>query len=149
MFGERDILYFEPFFFKNGNQAKNKYFVVLKHTGIETLLATLPSSRDFVPKNAENLEGCIDLFDSSFNCYVISNTTQVTECGKSFPLKTFIYGHQIEEYLVKDLEVQYPKEGVNYSRWGKMDATVFSNLISCLSTSRVVKNKFKRKLLVK
>jgi hypothetical protein len=30
MFDEGTIIYFDPFYFKNGNAAKPKYFVVLK-----------------------------------------------------------------------------------------------------------------------
>jgi len=29
MYSLKNILYFKPFYFKNGNPAKNKYFIVL------------------------------------------------------------------------------------------------------------------------
>ncbi len=146
MFDDRDILYFNPFFFKNGNRAKKKYFVVLKRLDDEALLAALPSSKDFVPSDADDQEGCIDLYASGFNCYLFAATTVITECGKRFPLKTYIYGHQIEEYMIQELNELYPMERGHYFRWGKMNRRVFEALIDCLRTSRVVKNKYRRKL---
>ncbi len=50
MLTQRNILYFKPFYFKNGNAAKNKYFVVLSSQNDNTVLATLPTSKDHVPK---------------------------------------------------------------------------------------------------
>ncbi|SDG02103.1 hypothetical protein SAMN04487996_114155 [Dyadobacter soli] len=47
MGGEGDILYFDLFYFKNGKTPKAKYFIVLKTTGTTTVIASLPSSRDF------------------------------------------------------------------------------------------------------
>jgi len=32
MLEEGNIIYFDPFYFKNGNTAKRKYFIVLKNT---------------------------------------------------------------------------------------------------------------------
>lgn len=58
---EADILYFEPFYFKNGNISKNKYFVVLKCFATSNLLASLPTSKDFVPARNMKPEGCIEL----------------------------------------------------------------------------------------
>jgi hypothetical protein len=31
IYTEANIIYFEPFYFKNGNTAKEKYLLVLKH----------------------------------------------------------------------------------------------------------------------
>lgn len=48
MYQKGNIIYFTPFYFKNGNTPKPKYFVVLSVSESETILASLPSSRDYI-----------------------------------------------------------------------------------------------------
>jgi hypothetical protein len=98
MFKEGSIIYFDPFYFKNGNTAKPKYFVVLKNQADFTILAALPTRTDSVPKNEEIANGCIELPLINLNCFVFSNDIIITDCGKTFDFKTHIYGHQIESY---------------------------------------------------
>lgn len=51
MFEEGNIIYFDPFYFKNGNTAKSKYFIVLKNVkDSNTILASLPTRRDSIPE---------------------------------------------------------------------------------------------------
>ena len=64
MFKEGNILYFDPFYFDNGNTPKPKYFLVLKEVGGQLVLASLPTSHDHIPSNKEKVHGCID--DSTF-----------------------------------------------------------------------------------
>lgn len=42
MFTPGNILYFTPFYFKNGAPSKNKYFIVLKDVDGQLVLASLP-----------------------------------------------------------------------------------------------------------
>ncbi|MGF1565418.1 MAG: hypothetical protein ACFCUH_08625 [Flavobacteriales bacterium] len=49
MFQEATIVYFDPFYFKNGNVAKPKYFIVLKRFNEQQLLASLPTRKDAIP----------------------------------------------------------------------------------------------------
>ena len=72
MFSERDILYFSPFYFKNGNKPKNKFFVVLKELDGKTIIASLPTSHDHIPKQSEVDRGCIEIIESCLNCFVMS-----------------------------------------------------------------------------
>jgi hypothetical protein len=50
MIEERNLIYFDPFYFKNGNTAKPKYFVVLKQLGSKSVLASLPTRKDNIPR---------------------------------------------------------------------------------------------------
>ena len=43
MYEAGDLLKFSPFEFKNGSQAKPKYFIVLGHIDEKVMMATLPS----------------------------------------------------------------------------------------------------------
>ncbi len=71
MLKEGFILYFTPFYFNNGNTAKPKFFIVLKEADKNNfLLAALPTSKDSVPTKDEKEEGCIELPDINFNCFV-------------------------------------------------------------------------------
>lgn len=143
---EGSILYFDPFYFKNGNTAKKKYFLVLKDIDDVSILASLPTSRDTIPADKVIENGCIELPDINLNCYVVSANTEVTKCGKMFPVPTFIYGHQIDEYQKSLMEDIYPLEGTDYFVWGEMKIEIFSELIKCLKASKSVKRKYKRSL---
>ena len=146
MFLEGVIFYFTPFYFKNGNTAKQKYFVVLKNNHKSILIALLPTSKNFIPINEQNKNGCIDLPDKNLNCFVFLNNLVVTECGKRFERTTHLYGHQMEDYNINDMLEIYPNEGRDYIIWGKMKSTLFNELLNCFKNSKSVKNKY-RKLL--
>ena len=140
------IIYFDPFYFKNGNTAKSKYFVVIKKINDETILASLPTSKDCIPENLLIDDGCIEESSIGVNCFTFSEKTTVTNCGKCFPRKTFIYGVQLDTYNHKHLVENYIIEGVDYIVFGKMRKQIFQELISCLKNSKIVKRKFKRML---
>ena len=144
MFEEGTIIYFDPFYFKNGNTAKPKYFVVLKNQENKQVLASLPTRTDSIPKKEEIDDGCIELPSINFNCFVISTHTKVTDSGKSFDFETHIYGHEIDDYEVSFLKEIYPLENTNYEIWGKMKQDLFLSLIECLKYSKTVKRKYRR-----
>lgn len=146
MFTEGDILYFDPFYFKNGNPAKAKYFIVLAVTSTNTVLATLPSSKDFVPAGQAIEPGCIEIQIANFNCYVFSAGQPVATNGWAFPRNTFVYGQQLDEYSLYDLLSRYPVAGLDYEIKGRLTTDEFNRLRACLATSASVKRKFKRML---
>lgn len=143
MFHEGNIIYFDPFYFKNGNTAKPKYFVVLKMLDHEWLMASLPTRRDSVPESKTVENGCVELPEINLNCFVISNNNEVTECGKRFDFTTYLYGHQIDDYEIAELKQIYPNEGSDYIIWGKMKLEIFEKLIDCFKKSKSVKRKYK------
>lgn len=144
MLTEGNILYFDPFYFKSGNKSKAKYFVVLKIFGGNFVLASLPTSIDTIPQKYELEFGCLELPNINFHCFVFQPNISVTECGRSFPLRTLLFGHQLDEYSIQILNSVYPVEGVDYTVWGKLRPDVFQDLLSCFRTSQSVKRKYKR-----
>lgn len=144
MFKEGNIIYFDPFYFKNGNTAKPKYFVVLKNQNGKNILASLPTRKDSIPQKEEVENGCIELPLINLNCFVISENIEITDCGKYFDFKTHIYGHQIDDYEVSILKEIYPLENTDYEIWGKMKEDLFLSLIECLKNSKSVKRKYKK-----
>ncbi|PWH84750.1 hypothetical protein [Brumimicrobium oceani] len=146
MFKEGIIIYFDPFYFKNGNTAKPKYFVVLKNQNEQNILASLPTRKDSIPQKEEIDNGCIELPSINLNCFVISNKIEITKCGKTFDFKTHIYGHQIESYKTAFLKEIYPIENADYEIWGEMKKEIFTSLIECLKNSKSVKRKYRKML---
>jgi len=144
MFKEGTIIYFDPFYFKNGNTAKPKYFVVLKNQADQNILASLPTRTYSIPQKEEIDNGCIELPSINLNCFVISDDIEVTECGKTFDFKTHIYGHQIDDYEIKFLKEIYPLENNDYEIWGEMKDELFLSLIECLKNSKSVKRKYRK-----
>lgn len=144
MFEEGTIIYFDPFYFKNGNTVKPKYFVVLKNQDEQNILASLPTRTDSIPEKEEIDNGCIELPSINLNCFVFSNEIEITECGKMFDFKTHIYGHQIDVYKMEFLQEIYPLENTDYEIWGKMKDELFISLIECLKNSKSVKRKYRK-----
>lgn len=144
MFEEGAIIYFDPFYFKNGNTAKPKYFIVLKNQDNHSVLASLPTRKDSIPEKEQIDNGCIELPEINLNCFILSNSIEITECGKRFDFKTHIYGHQIDSYLIDFLKEIYSIENTDYQIWGKMRKEIFIDLIECLIHSKSVKRKYKK-----
>lgn len=67
MYEAGDLLKFSPFEFKNGNQPKPKYFIVLGHIDEKVMMATLPTSKDHVPADAVVERGCVDINERGVN----------------------------------------------------------------------------------
>lgn len=82
MFENGNIIYSDPFYFKNGNSAKPKYFVVIKNIQNSSVLASLPTRTDNIPEKTEIGSDCIELPNINFNCYVISKEIEVTNDKK-------------------------------------------------------------------
>lgn len=140
-----NIIYFTPFYFPNGkSKSKPKYFVVLKVVDGKNILASLPTRNDYIPEKDTIIDGCVELKDIKLNCFVISETTKVTECGKVFEFPTHIYGHQLDTYETKLLNEIYQIEGTDYELFGKMNKIIFKDLIDCLKSSNSVKKKYIR-----
>jgi hypothetical protein len=146
MFQEATIVYFDPFYFKNGNVAKPKYFIVLKRFNEQQLLASLPTRKDAIPNAHATEAGCIDLPEINLNCFVISPLQPATECGKYFDFATHVYGHQLDDYSIARLSEIYPNEGTDYIVWGQLKKSIYTDLLACLRNSRSVKNKYRRLL---
>jgi hypothetical protein len=144
MYQEGNILYFTPFYFKNGNAAKPKYLVVLKNIDGKAVLITLPTRRDNIPEKDTIDSGCVELPNIGLNCFVIPPNQEITENGKMLDFPTHIYGHQLDTYEVSYLENIYQIEGCDYEIFGKMKPKMFKDLLECLKTSKSVKNKYLR-----
>jgi hypothetical protein len=146
LFSERQIIYFSPFYFKNGNTAKNKFFIVLKNINNITIIASLPTRTNKIPSFIKQAHGCINDDDRCFNCYFFEADRPVCENGFCFPLPTFIYGNEVEDYEVRILKSVYPIEGVDYTIAGSLLKSEYDALINCLKTSKSVYRKIKRML---
>jgi hypothetical protein len=146
MYVEGNILYFTPFYFKNGNTAKPKYLIVLKINGANTLLASLPTRTDSIPEKNVVDAGCVELPDINVNCFVIPTSQEITECNKKLDFKTHVYGHQLDTYELSTMKNIYQIEGSDYEIYGKMKPDIFKQLLDCLKTSKSVKNKYLKML---
>ena len=139
-------MYFTPFYFPNGGKEKNKYFIVLAANQENTLIATLPTSKDHIPSKVEKIHGCIDLPGINFNCYYFEANKPITESGWGFPLETYVYGPQVAEFNKTNFENIYSVEEIDYEIIGKLIAIEFTAIINCIKNSRTVKRKIRRAL---
>jgi hypothetical protein len=146
LFKEGQIILFTPFFFKNGNTSKDKYFIVLKSIDGSLIIASLPTSINKIPSFATGSHGCINLDDHCFNCYLFEAGRSICANGFSFPLHTHIYGNEVEDYELEILNSVYGIEGVDYIIIGDLLVSEYNNLIECLKNSKSVKRKIKKHL---
>ncbi len=146
MYTPGNILYFTPFYFSNGGKEKNKYFIVLAANQGNTLIATLPTSKDHIPSDVEKIHGCIDLPEINFNCYYFGANKSITESGWGFPLETFVYGPLVAEFNKANFESTYEFEEIDYEIVGKLTANEFIAIKNCIKNSKTVKRKIRRAL---
>jgi hypothetical protein len=144
MYSPGRILYFDPFYFKNGNPCKPKYFIVLHNESDNTIIASLPTRSDHVPGCTPIKHGCINEDDINFNCYHFEAGRKVTTNNWSFDMPTFIYGSQIDSYELSILKEVYQVEGVEFEKIGILKKDEYKSILECFSKSRTVRIKFKK-----
>ena len=66
MFDEEDLLFFDPFKFEDGT-SKPKFFVVLKNENGLSLLASLPTSKDYIPADLDVHASCYEFPERGVN----------------------------------------------------------------------------------
>ncbi len=150
MFEEGNLLFFRPFLFKNGADPQDKFFLVLKKLDNDILLASLPTSKDHVPSDLEVKHGCLNIPERVFNVFVFLAGEAVVfkEDGTCFAFRknTFIYGANLDVYPVNMFDLQERMAQTTIEKIGRLDETVFSEVVGCLSRSKMVKNKYRRML---
>lgn len=145
MYLSGSIIYFTQFYFNNGKSApKNKYFIVLCHENEDLIVASLPSSQDYIPAYAQKDHGCIDIPEGGFNCYHFSTTKTVTTNGWSFPKPTYIYANWIDTYHLNIFKQVYVVEGVDYEIIGRLTCEEFEAMVQCFAYAAATKRKYKQ-----
>ena len=150
MFETGNLLLFKPFLFKNGAPPKNKFMVVLgKDADGSMVLASLPTSKDYVPSDMEVKGGCLELPDRQVNVFVFpaGECIAVNQSGGttfSFDVNTFIYGSNLDSYPIATFHQQMADKLAEVKLIGRISDIHFTALKDCLRKSRMVKNKFKR-----
>ena len=152
MLQERNLIYFDPFYFPNGQSAAQpKYFVVLKVDNDDVILGALPTRRDSVPTEFDSDSGCIQMNEpgNKWTCYRILPTDDILENGEyPFYQATHIYAWNIDDYQIGYFSI-YPIPGVDYEIVGVIKQNVFDQLITCFAKSPAIKQKHKKRLNIK
>ena len=135
-----------PFFFKNGNTSKNKYFIVLKNIDDKIIIASLPTRSNKSPALINAAHGCINHDDRLFNCYIFESNRVIADNGFCFDMNTYVYGNEVEDYETAILSSIYAIEGVDYEIVGRLREDEYNNLYNCILNSSSTKRKIKRLL---
>ena len=146
MYTAGKLIYFGTFYFKNNNESKSKYFLVLKNIGENAILASLPSSKVHLPQSQEIKHGCLEIPESCINCYILQANRPITKNNWSFQLDTFLYGQYIDDFSIEGLNEKYQIEGVDYEIVGELIHSELENIIKCFCNSANVKRRYKRLL---
>ena len=142
MFEEGNLLYFDEYYFPNGNPAKPKYFLVLKSDKNGIMIISLPTSKDYIPANIEKKHGCINIPVKQIGCYFFKNAIPITDCNFAFPLDTYIYAERIVNVSISKIEFIYKTD--DYKLVGKLKEADHFNIINCLRSSPNINSKFKK-----
>lgn len=147
LFEEGKVLYFDPFYFKDkvGGQ-KPKYYIVLKKQVDEVVLATLPTSKDFVPSTIEKVHGCIEHPEINFNCYYFAAGHEVCTNGFGFPVETYVYGYRLQTHRVADFVKQVADGETVITEKGQLTAEEYRAIVDCLRQSPAVKRVYRNAL---
>lgn len=136
MFVAGQIIYFQPFHFKNGDEPKNKYFLVLKNIDEITIVASLPTSINNAPSLIDKSHGCINIDERRFNCYVFEKDKCVCDNGFYFDLHTYVYGNQVNNYEKASISKNDTiKDGVDYKLQGVLTQQEFNDVYQCIVNS--------------
>lgn len=140
------ILYFDPFIFPDGGSPKPKYFLVLKRMDDALLLASLPTSKDFLPSTVEKIHGCIDCPDINFNCYYFDPNVVICDNGFTFPRETYVYGYRLQTFNLNSLLLQEITDETVIEECGILTKDEYAAIIRCLSHSPTVKRAYRKVL---
>jgi hypothetical protein len=146
VFKEKHLFYFANFKFNNGDDPKDKYFIVLKETKDNIIIGTLPTRNNKIPSFVTIEHGCINIEERMYNCYLFQKNKPICKTGFCFDMPTFVYGGEIEYYAKDKMLADYPSEGVNFKIEGELNDDEYKNLIDCLLNSNSVKRGIKRAL---
>jgi hypothetical protein len=144
VFQPGQVIYFNEFYFKNGNTAKPKYLIILGRFNDKVIVASLPTSKNNAPSLINTSHGCINIDDRLFNCYAFQPGCVICENGFSFALPTFIYGNQVEDYDIETLEAVYKIQGVDYEEMGVLKQSEYRAILDCIINSAATKRGIKR-----
>lgn len=147
MYSEKNILFFNPYYFEEGGN-KPKYFVVVKNIDDNIIIASLPTKEDHIPDSiSKDKTKCINDEASLINCFFFKSKEIISECGKfSFPLDTFLYGETVKILSKPQLETIYQKEDIDYKILGRLSDSIYSQLLECFKNSTRVKRGIKKHL---
>lgn len=147
MYAPGQILYFTPFYFPNGNLAKNKYFIVLACVSNDLIVANLPTSRDHIPSFIEKKHGCINADDQQIGCYFFEKGKIISACETfAFPLDTYIYAEQVDSFNIDKLNEIYQTKDVDYQIVCELSDAEFLAIKDCLKNSSKTKRGVKKQL---
>lgn len=141
MYQTGELIKFSPFVFKDGNQPKPKYCIVLGQIDDRVMMVSLPTSKDHVPTDAMVERGCVDIPERGVNAFVLNPNDKVT-ASFSFPRPTFVYGEQVDEYEQKFLD----EMGSTVERLGQVDSALFQAIKDCVKKARLLRRKFRHLL---
>lgn len=146
MFEAGNLLYFNPFYFHNGNKPKPKYCIVLANLGDVKLIASLPTSKDHIPSFIDKEHGCINSENHNVNCYYFSALKMVcNDTQFHFPRETYVYGSQVHYMEMEVIKEQhFDLQDIVYC--GKLNENEFEAIKSCFRNSAEVKRGIKRHL---
>lgn len=145
MFNSGNILFCKNFQFNNNNTPKDKYFIVLKRHQDKLILGSLPTRTSKMVNFIDVEHGCVNINERCFNCYVFEANKVICDNGFSFPIKTFIYGDELDLYDVDIVEANY-QLNVTYNLQGTLKLEEYDAILNCIITSDSVKKKYIRLL---
>ena len=141
MYQSGELIKFSPFVFKNGNQPKPKYCIVLGQIDEKVMMVSLPTSKDHVPSDAMVERGCVDIPERGVNAFVLNSEEQVTASFR-FPRPTFIYGEQVDEYEQKYLD----EIGSSVEQLGQIEPVLFQAIRDCVKKAKLLRRKYRNLL---
>lgn len=118
----------------------------MKQVGGELIVASLPTSKDFVPRFITKVHGCLKVDEANFCCYYFEQDKPIAENNWAFPRDTYLYAEQIDIYELSLLTEMYKFEDIDYQIVGCLTQIEYKSLIECVKNSKAIRRKVRRVL---
>ncbi len=112
----------------------------------EMVLATLPTSKDFVPSTVEKVHGCMDRPEINFNCYYYPADYAVCTNGFGFPRETYVYGYRLQMHKTADFSRLVAGGDTSISIKGCLTDEEYKAIVDCMKQSPAVKRVYRNAL---
>lgn len=89
--------------------------------------------------------GCLNDAAGCFNCYHFPAGQVICKNGFNFPINTYIYGDEVEDYDLTTMINEYV-EGVDFTVEGELQEEELGRILDCLFISTSIKRRIKRLL---
>jgi hypothetical protein len=111
----------------------------LKNIDDKIIIASLKTRDNKAPSLITVNHGCNIDATRNFNCYCFSPDISICTNQFTFPIQTFIYENEVEDYVGQNLNLNHKIKGVDYEICGQLNTHEYNEIINCFKLSKSIR----------